>query len=139
MSTKGAEHPSTASMEWALVEIKKLQIAAHSGNPPIKPHWPVLVLRMLKGLGDPAYVRLPRARLGHTTHLEQRGRRQSRPPQTHPQSSVPDERALESTPGSPASYLPHAHAVILRLFAHLVSSKVVNAQLVGSSDSTHRM
>ncbi|KAJ6618945.1 hypothetical protein B0H10DRAFT_1204183 [Mycena sp. CBHHK59/15] len=93
---------------------------------------------MLKGLGGPAYVRPPRARLGHAARLEPCGRGQSRPRQTRPQSSVPDKHALESTPGSRVSHLPRAHAVILHLFAHLVSSKVVNVQLVGSSHSTHR-
>ncbi|KAJ7510452.1 phosphoketolase [Mycena galericulata] len=42
-----------ASMDWALVEIKKIQTAARSGNPIVKPRWPVLILRTPKGLGGP--------------------------------------------------------------------------------------
>ncbi|KAJ6630943.1 XFP N-terminal domain-containing protein [Mycena sp. CBHHK59/15] len=42
-----------ASMEWALAEIKKIQTAARSGNPLVKPRWPVLILRTPKGLGGP--------------------------------------------------------------------------------------
>ena len=37
-----------ASMEWALSEIKKIQKAARSGNPIVKPRWPVLILRTPK-------------------------------------------------------------------------------------------
>ena len=37
-----------ASMEWALSEIKKIQTAARSGNPIVKPRWPVLILRTPK-------------------------------------------------------------------------------------------
>ena len=36
------------SMEWALSEIKKIQHAARSGNPIVKPRWPVLILRTPK-------------------------------------------------------------------------------------------
>ncbi|KAJ7284572.1 phosphoketolase [Mycena rebaudengoi] len=42
-----------ASMEWALAEIKKIQTAARSGKPIVKPRWPVLILRTPKGLGGP--------------------------------------------------------------------------------------
>ncbi|KAF4613835.1 hypothetical protein D9613_007622 [Agrocybe pediades] len=42
-----------ASMEWALGEIKKIQQAARSGNPIVKPRWPMLVLRTPKGLSGP--------------------------------------------------------------------------------------
>ncbi|TFK40130.1 phosphoketolase [Crucibulum laeve] len=45
-----------ASMEWALAEIKKIQTAARSGNPIIKPRWPVLILRTPKGLSGPKKV-----------------------------------------------------------------------------------
>lgn len=38
-----------SSMEWALTEIRKIQQAARSGNPIIKPRWPVLLLRTPKG------------------------------------------------------------------------------------------
>ena len=37
-----------ASMEWAVKEIKKIQQAARSGNPIVKPRWPVLILRTPK-------------------------------------------------------------------------------------------
>lgn len=40
-------------MEWALGEIKKIQTAARSGNPIVKPRWPVLILRTPKGLSGP--------------------------------------------------------------------------------------
>ncbi|KAJ6466558.1 phosphoketolase [Mycena vitilis] len=42
-----------ASFDWALAEIKKIQKAARSGNPIVKPRWPVLILRSSKGLGGP--------------------------------------------------------------------------------------
>ncbi|KIY72403.1 D-xylulose 5-phosphate/D-fructose 6-phosphate phosphoketolase [Cylindrobasidium torrendii FP15055 ss-10] len=42
-----------ASMEWALAEIKKIQSAARSGKPIVKPRWPVLILRTVKGAGGP--------------------------------------------------------------------------------------
>ncbi|ESK95873.1 phosphoketolase [Moniliophthora roreri MCA 2997] len=42
-----------ASMEWALGEIKKIQNAARSGNPIVKPRWPVLILRTPKGWNGP--------------------------------------------------------------------------------------
>ncbi|KAF8154400.1 phosphoketolase [Pholiota molesta] len=45
-----------ASMDWALAEIKKIQHAARSGNPILKPRWPMLVLRTPKGLGGPKIV-----------------------------------------------------------------------------------
>jgi xylulose-5-phosphate/fructose-6-phosphate phosphoketolase len=37
-----------ASMDWALAEIKKIQKAARSGKPIVKPRWPVLILRTPK-------------------------------------------------------------------------------------------
>jgi xylulose-5-phosphate/fructose-6-phosphate phosphoketolase len=37
-----------ASMEWAISEIKKIQSAARSGNPIVKPRWPVLIMRTPK-------------------------------------------------------------------------------------------
>ncbi|KAJ7746366.1 phosphoketolase [Mycena metata] len=42
-----------ASFDWALGEIKKIQSAARSGKPIVKPRWPVLILRSPKGLGGP--------------------------------------------------------------------------------------
>lgn len=40
-------------MEWALAEIKKIQTAARSGSPIVKPRWPLLILRTPKGLSGP--------------------------------------------------------------------------------------
>ena len=37
-----------ASMEWALGEIHKIQAAARSGKPIVKPRWPVLIMRTPK-------------------------------------------------------------------------------------------
>ncbi|KAF9474319.1 phosphoketolase [Pholiota conissans] len=45
-----------ASMDWALAEIKKIQTAARSGKPIVKPRWPMIVLRTPKGLGGPKKV-----------------------------------------------------------------------------------
>ncbi|KAH8747732.1 XFP N-terminal domain-containing protein [Diaporthe sp. PMI_573] len=44
------------ALEWALSEIKRIQKAARSGNPIIKPRWPMLVLRTPKGWGGPKKV-----------------------------------------------------------------------------------
>ena len=41
------------SMEWALGEIKRIQKAARSGKPIMKPRWPVLILRTPKGWSGP--------------------------------------------------------------------------------------
>jgi len=38
----------SASMEWALDEIRKIQKAARSGKPIMKPRWPVLIMRTPK-------------------------------------------------------------------------------------------
>jgi xylulose-5-phosphate/fructose-6-phosphate phosphoketolase len=40
-------------MEWALSEIRAIQKAARSGNPIVKPRWPMLVLRTPKGWSGP--------------------------------------------------------------------------------------
>ncbi|KAF5342246.1 hypothetical protein D9611_001667 [Ephemerocybe angulata] len=45
-----------ASIEWALAEIKKIQTAARSGKPILKPQWPILILRTPKGLGGPKKI-----------------------------------------------------------------------------------
>lgn len=45
-----------ASMEWAIAEIHKIQKAARSGNPIVKPRWPVLIMRTPKGWGGPKKV-----------------------------------------------------------------------------------
>lgn len=44
------------SMEWALSEIKRIQTAARSGKPIMKPRWPVLILRTPKGWSGPKKV-----------------------------------------------------------------------------------
>ncbi|KIX09288.1 uncharacterized protein Z518_00367 [Rhinocladiella mackenziei CBS 650.93] len=44
------------SMEWALTEIQKIQAAARSGKPMMKPRWPVLILRTPKGWSGPKNV-----------------------------------------------------------------------------------
>ncbi|KAI6025181.1 XFP N-terminal domain-containing protein [Pisolithus microcarpus] len=42
-----------ASMEWALGEIARIQKAARSGKPIVKPRWPVIILRTPKGFSGP--------------------------------------------------------------------------------------
>ena len=42
-----------ASLEWALAEIRTIQKAARSGNPMVKPRWPMLVLCSPKGWSGP--------------------------------------------------------------------------------------
>lgn len=42
------EEDLASSLEWAVAQIKKIQKAARSGNPIIKPRWPVLILRTPK-------------------------------------------------------------------------------------------
>lgn len=44
------------SMEWALAEISRIQRAARSGNPIVKPRWPVLILRTPKGWTCPGMM-----------------------------------------------------------------------------------
>lgn len=44
------------SMDWAISEIKRIQKAARSGNPIMKPRWPVLILRTPKGWSGPKKV-----------------------------------------------------------------------------------
>lgn len=44
------------SMEWALDEIHRIQKAARSGKPIMKPRWPVLIMRTPKGWGAPKKV-----------------------------------------------------------------------------------
>nr|KAK5450141.1 hypothetical protein LTR18_000156 [Exophiala xenobiotica] len=44
------------SMEWALSEIKRIQKAARTGKPIMKPRWPVLILRTPKGWSGPKKV-----------------------------------------------------------------------------------
>ena len=45
------------SMEWALAEIKRIQKAARSGKPIMKPRWPLLILRTPKGWSGPKKVK----------------------------------------------------------------------------------
>lgn len=44
------------SMEWALGEIRRIQKAARSGKPIMKPRWPVLIMRTPKGWSGPKKV-----------------------------------------------------------------------------------
>ena len=44
------------SMEWALSEIRRIQKAARSGQPIVKPRWPVLIMRTPKGWSGPKKV-----------------------------------------------------------------------------------
>jgi xylulose-5-phosphate/fructose-6-phosphate phosphoketolase len=44
------------SLEWALVEIRKIQKAARSGKPIMKPRWPVIIMRTPKGWSGPKKV-----------------------------------------------------------------------------------
>ncbi|KZP31650.1 D-xylulose 5-phosphate/D-fructose 6-phosphate phosphoketolase [Athelia psychrophila] len=44
------------SMEWALGEIRRIQRAARSGQPIVKPRWPVLIMRTPKGWTGPKEV-----------------------------------------------------------------------------------
>jgi xylulose-5-phosphate/fructose-6-phosphate phosphoketolase len=44
------------SFEWALSEIKRIQSAARSGKPIMKPRWPVLIMRTPKGWTGPKKV-----------------------------------------------------------------------------------
>lgn len=46
----------SSAMEWALVEIKKIQTAARDGNPITKPRWPMICLRTPKGWTGPKKV-----------------------------------------------------------------------------------
>ena len=47
----------SASMEWAIDEIHKIQKAARSGKNIMKPRWPVLIMRTPKGWGGPKKVK----------------------------------------------------------------------------------
>jgi len=44
------------AMEWALGEISRIQQAARSGKPIVKPRWPMLILRTPKGWSGPKVV-----------------------------------------------------------------------------------
>ncbi|KAL2133158.1 hypothetical protein VTI74DRAFT_2819 [Chaetomium olivicolor] len=45
-----------SALEWALAQIRKIQKAARSGKPIVKPRWPMLVLRTPKGWTGPKEV-----------------------------------------------------------------------------------
>ncbi|KAI8823612.1 phosphoketolase [Fimicolochytrium jonesii] len=45
-----------ASMDWAHKEIRRIQQAARSGNPIVKPRWPMIILRTPKGWTGPKEV-----------------------------------------------------------------------------------
>jgi len=42
-----------SALEWALAEVRKIQKAARSGNPLVKPRWPMIAMRTPKGWGGP--------------------------------------------------------------------------------------
>jgi len=44
------------AMEWAVAEIKKIQTAARSGKPMVKPRWPMIVMRTPKGWTGPKKI-----------------------------------------------------------------------------------
>ncbi|KAF7950739.1 uncharacterized protein EAE97_002291 [Botrytis byssoidea] len=44
------------SMQWAIDEIRKIQKAARSGKPIMKPRWPVIIMRTPKGWSGPKIV-----------------------------------------------------------------------------------
>lgn len=44
------------SLEWTLTEIQKIQKASRSGNPIMKPRWPVIIMRTPKGWSGPKKV-----------------------------------------------------------------------------------
>ncbi|EFE35638.1 uncharacterized protein ARB_05682 [Trichophyton benhamiae CBS 112371] len=45
-----------SSLEWALAEIRRIQKAARSGSPIMKPRWPMLILRTPKGWTGPKSI-----------------------------------------------------------------------------------
>lgn len=51
------DHDMAASLEWAIAEIRRIQKAARSGHPIVKPRWPVIILRSPKGLSGPKSLR----------------------------------------------------------------------------------
>ncbi|KAL3300183.1 XFP domain-containing protein [Colletotrichum asianum] len=73
----------SGALEWAVAEIKKIQQAARSGQPIVKPRWPMIALRTPKGWSGPKEVdgviiegsfkshQVPLAKAGSDkTHLE---------------------------------------------------------------------
>lgn len=47
------DNDMAASLEWAISEIHKIQKVARSGTPIVKPRWPVIILRTIKGWHGP--------------------------------------------------------------------------------------
>ncbi|KAK0649233.1 XFP N-terminal domain-containing protein [Cercophora newfieldiana] len=45
-----------SALEWALAEVRRIQTAARSGKPLVKPRWPMIVLRTPKGWGGPKKI-----------------------------------------------------------------------------------
>ena len=45
-----------ASFDWAITEIRRIQTAARSGHPIVKPRWPVIILRTPKGFSGPKHL-----------------------------------------------------------------------------------
>lgn len=52
-SVKPLDQYMAATIQWAIDEIDKIQKAARSGNPIIKPRWPMIVMATPKGWGCP--------------------------------------------------------------------------------------
>lgn len=50
------DYDLATSMDWAILQIQHIQKAARSGNPIVKPRWPVILLRTPKGWGAPKKV-----------------------------------------------------------------------------------
>ncbi|MCJ1314060.1 hypothetical protein MMC25_007740 [Agyrium rufum] len=53
---KSIDTDMATSLEWALRTIRKIQKAARSGKPIMKPRWPMIILRTPKGWGCPQKV-----------------------------------------------------------------------------------
>lgn len=51
------DYDLAASLDWAISQIQQIQRAARSGNPIVKPRWPVILLRTPKGWGAPKMVK----------------------------------------------------------------------------------
>ncbi|CAG7850341.1 Probable phosphoketolase [Serendipita indica DSM 11827] len=47
------DHQLAAALQWSLAEIRRIQHAARSGKPIVKPRWPMIVLRTPKGMTGP--------------------------------------------------------------------------------------
>ncbi|TFY59486.1 hypothetical protein EVJ58_g5744 [Rhodofomes roseus] len=102
-----------ASMDWALGEIHAIQRAARSGQPQVKPRWPVLILRTPKGWGGPKklgdeviegsfhshQVPLPGAKKDpQQLKLLQEWLRSYKPEELFDKNGVPNEKILSTIP-----------------------------------------